>query len=180
MPPELRTHRLLLRAWRDDDLAPFAALNADPEVMRYLPAKLERADSDALAARIRARFDDDEVALWAVEAAGEFIGFTGLSRVTAAAPCAPAVEIGWRLARAAWGHGYATEAARAALADGFGRVGLADVVSFTAATNQRSRAVMRRLGMTRDVEGDFEHPALPPGNPLRPHVLYRLPRPAAD
>jgi len=135
VPPELRTDRLLLRAWRDDDLAPFAALNADPEVMRYLPAKLERADSDAVAARIRARFDDDEVGLWAVETAGEFIGFTGLSRVTAAAPFAPAVEIGWRLARAAWGHGYATEAARAALADGFGRVGLAGVVSFTAATN---------------------------------------------
>lgn len=170
----------MLRAWRDDDLAPFAALNADPEVMRYFPALLRRADSDALAARIRARFNDDDIGLWAVEAAGEFIGFTGLSRVTSAAPLAPAVEVGWRLARAAWGHGYATEAARAAVGDGFGRVGLADVVSFTAAANQRSRAVMRRLGMTRDVAGDFEHPALPLAHPLRPHVLYRLPRPETD
>lgn len=174
VPPELRTERLLLRAWGESDLAPFAALNADPEVMRHFPGPMSRAESDDQAARIRAAFDGADVGLWAVEADGEFIGFTGLSRPRFTAPFTPAVEVGWRLARHAWGHGYATEAARAAVSDGFGRVGLAEIVSFTAPANERSRAVMRRIGMTRDMGGDFEHPALPPGHPLRLHVLYRL------
>lgn len=179
VPPELRTERLLLRSWRDDDLAPFAAMNADPDVMRYFPATLPRTDSDALAARIRARFAEDDVGLWAVQLAGEFVGFTGVSRVPPALPFAPSVEVGWRLARTAWGHGYATEAARAAAGDAFARGGLSEIVSFTASSNERSRAVMRRLGMVRDVAGDFEHPAVPPGHPLRGHVLYRLQRPEA-
>ncbi|CAN5642639.1 GNAT family N-acetyltransferase [soil metagenome] len=181
MAPELRTDRLVLRTWREADLAPFAAMNADPEVVRYLPGPLSRAGSDAFAAKIRARFEDDDVGLWAVEvlATGEFVGFTGLSRPSFAAPFLPAVEVGWRLARAAWGLGYATEAARAAVADGFGRVGLTEIVSFTVLANERSRAVMRRLGMTRDRAGDFEHPSLPPGHPLRQHVLYRLAAPSS-
>lgn len=176
MPPDLPTARLLLRRWRDADRAPFAALNADPAVMEHFPSTLTAAESDAFADRVRARFDADEVGLWAVEvrATGEFVGFTGLARPWFDAHFTPAVEVGWRLARSAWGHGYATEAARAALADGFTRVGLAEIVSFTTTTNARSQAVMRRIGMTHEPADDFDHPGLPAGHPLRRHVLYRL------
>ena len=172
------TNRLLLRRWRPADREPFAELNADPEVMRYFERPLDRAASDAMIDRIEARFDELGYGLWAVEvqATGQFIGFTGLSRQTFEAPFTPAVEVGWRLARAAWGHGYATEAATAALDFGFRRGGLAEIVSTTTRTNERSQAVMRRLGMTRDPADDFEHPDLSEGHPLRWHVLYRITR----
>lgn len=166
----------MLRRWREDDKEPFAALNADPVVMEHFPATLSREDSDALAERIEAGFDEHGFGLWAVEADGEFIGFTGLSVPRFTAPFTPCVEIGWRLARSAWGRGYATEAARASLEDGFGRAGLTEVISFTAVQNVRSQAVMRRLGMTHDPADDFDHPALPAGHPLRRHVLYRIRR----
>ena len=175
----LRTERLLLRRWRDGDLAPFAQLNADPEVMEHFPAPLTPAESDAMVARIEATFDDRGFGLWAVEVAktGTFAGFVGLWWAAFDAHFTPAVEVGWRLARSHWGHGYATEAARAATADGFGRLGLAEIVSFTAVVNPPSRRVMERLGMTHDPGDDFDHPALPPGHRLRRHVLYRLARP---
>ncbi|GIH71493.1 GNAT family N-acetyltransferase [Sphaerimonospora thailandensis] len=166
----IRTERLLLRRWRDGDREPFATLNAGPAVMEHFPAPLTREESDALADHIESGFEQRGFGLWAVEADGQFIGFTGLS-VPRFTPC---VEIGWRLARSTWGHGYATEAALAVLADGFGRVGLTEIVSFTAVPNLRSQAVMRRIGMTRDPEEDFDHPALPKGSPLRRHVLYRI------
>lgn len=176
---ELRTDRLVLRPWRDSDLAPFAALNADPQVMEYFPALLTRAESDVLAARIRAALDERGWGFWAVEvlepsAPAGFVGFVGLQPVTFEAPFTPATDLGWRLSRAAWGHGYATEAARAALADWRTRPGLPEAVSFTAVENRRSQAVMRRLGMTRDPDGDFDHPRVPPGHRLRRHVLYRF------
>ena len=172
------TPRLLLRRWRREDREPFAALNADPEVMRHFRAPLDRAASDAFVDRIEASFDELGYGLWAVEvvADGRFIGFTGLARHTFPAPFTPCVEVGWRLARDAWGHGYATEAARAALDVGFGELRLAEIVSMTAASNVRSQAVMRRLGMTRDAADDFAHPSLPEDHPLRPHVLYRISR----
>ncbi|MEU7690595.1 GNAT family N-acetyltransferase [Microbispora hainanensis] len=176
MADSIRTERLVLRRWREDDKEPFAALNADPVVMEHFPATLSREDSDALAERIEAGFDEHGFGLWAVEADGEFIGFTGLSVPRFTAPFTPCVEIGWRLARSAWGRGYATEAARASLEDGFGRAGLTEVISFTAVQNVRSQAVMRRLGMTHDPADDFDHPALPAGHPLRRHVLYRIRR----
>ena len=144
--------------------------------MEHFPATLSREDSDALAERIEAGFDEHGFGLWAVEADGEFIGFTGLSVPRFTAPFTPCVEIGWRLARSAWGRGYATEAARASLEDGFGRAGLTEVISFTAVQNVRSQAVMGRLGMTHDPADDFDHPALPAGHPLRRHVLYRIRR----
>ncbi len=174
-PNELRTGRLLLRRWRPEDLEPFAAMNADPEVMEFFPAPLERASSDALVARIEAGFVEHGFGLWALEVAsdGGFIGFTGLSVPGFEAACTPAVEIGWRLARRAWGQGYATEAATAALDAAFGPLGLTDVVSFTSSANLRSQAVMRRLGMTRDPAADFDHRSLPPGHRLARHVLYR-------
>ena len=170
----LRTPRLLLRPWRDTDLAPFAALNADPEVRRWFPGTLTREDSDAQAARIQDDIATHGFGFWAVEAPGTapFIGFVGLKHVPFA-PLAPAVEIGWRLARAHWGQGYATEAARAALAHAFGPLGLAEVVSFAVPGNRASRRVMERIGMTHDPEDDFDHPALPEGHPFRRHVLYR-------
>jgi RimJ/RimL family protein N-acetyltransferase len=172
----LRTDRLSLRRWRLADRAPFAALNADPEVMRWFPATLSRRESDELADRIEAGFERDGWGLWALEerASGRFVGFTGLARPGFEAHFAPAVEIGWRLARDAWGRGYATEAAGAATTFAFEVAGLDTLVSFTAEGNARSRAVMRRLGMRHDPAEDFDHPGLPPGHPLRRHVLYRL------
>ncbi|MDH2443746.1 GNAT family N-acetyltransferase [Amnibacterium sp. CER49] len=172
------TERLLLRRWRDDDRAPFAALNADPEVMRHFPARLSREESDALIDRIEQHFDRHGYGLWALERrdTGEFLGFTGLAVPRFEAHFTPAVEVGWRLARSAWGAGYASEAARAALAVGFGDAGLDEIVSFTVPANTRSRAVMERIGMTHDERDDFDHPGLPEGHPMRPHVLYRIGR----
>jgi len=174
--PELRTDRLLLRSWRDSDRAPFADMNADPAVMEHLPSPLTREESDALAERIARSFADHRLGLWALEVPGvaPFIGFTGLSIPAFDAPFMPCVEVGWRLARAHWGAGYASEAARAAITDGFDRLALAEIVSFTVLANERSRRVMERLGMHRSAEDDFDHPRLPAGHRLAPHVLYRL------
>jgi RimJ/RimL family protein N-acetyltransferase len=170
-----RTHRLHLRFWRDEDLSAFAALNADPRVMEFFPKPLERAESDALVARIRDHFTRHGFGLWAVEVPGvaDFVGFVGLSVPQFEAHFTPCVEIGWRLSCEHWGFGYASEAARAALDFGFGRLALDQIVSFTVPANRRSRGVMERIGMTRAPADDFDHPALPEGHPLRRHVLYR-------
>jgi RimJ/RimL family protein N-acetyltransferase len=179
-PPDavLRTPRLVLRHWRPSDRAPFAAMNADPAVMAHFPAPLTAAESDALADAIAAHHAARGFGLWALEIPGvtPFAGFVGLSVPGFAAPFAPCVEIGWRLAAAHWGHGYATEAARAVLAHAWDALRLDEVVSFTTAGNDRSRAVMTRLGMRYDPADDFDHPRLPPGHPLRRHVLYRVAR----
>lgn len=175
---ELRTGRTLLRNWRDEDLQPFARLNADPEVMRWFPSVLTSEASDAMATRVRKRLAEDGWGLWALEVPGvsTFCGFVGLSRVPFEAAFTPAVEIGWRLDQPWWGKGYATEAATACVEYAFGTLGLEEIVSFTTTLNTRSRAVMERLGMRHDPSGDFEHPGIPEGNPVRPHVLYRLER----
>ena len=176
--PRLETKRLALREWRDDDREPFAVMNADPRVAEYLSRPLDRLDSDAFLDRIVARWASDGHGLWAVERRddGTFIGFVGLAAPNFEAAFTPCVEVGWRLAPEAWGHGFATEAARAALGFGFERLELEEIVSFTVPANVRSRAVMERLGMTRDPADDFLHPNLPDGHPLRQHVLYRLRR----
>jgi RimJ/RimL family protein N-acetyltransferase len=176
----LTTERLVLRGWRASDRSPFAAMGADPRVMRFLGPTLSRAASDALVDRIEAHFAESGFGLWALEAPGvaEYIGFVGLSTARFAAPFTPCVEIAWRLAAEHWGRGYATEAARAALRFGFEQLALAEIVAFTTRENRPSRAVMERSGMACDPRDDFEHPALAPGDPLRPHVLYRLARPA--
>jgi RimJ/RimL family protein N-acetyltransferase len=168
---EIRTERLLLRRWRDGDRAPFAALNADPAVMEHFPAPLDRAQSDALADRIEAHFAEHGYGLWAVEDETGFVGFTGIAWVTFAAPFTPALEVGWRLATPAWGRGYATEAATAALQRGFAEVD--SIVSLTAVVNDRSWRVMERLGLRRETE--FDHPRELPDR-LRRHVLYRADR----
>ena len=175
--PTLRTERLILRPWRDDDLEPFAALNSDPAVMEFFPSLLSRAQSDAMVERIRAHFAHNGFGLWAVEVQGvaPFIGFTGLQRPS----FMPGVEVGWRLARRYWHAGYATEAARASLAWGFAQLELSEIIAMVVPDNLRSQRVMAKLGMQRDPSADFEHPMIPAGNPRRAHWLFRLPRPAA-
>ncbi len=174
--PALSTQRLVLRQWRDTDRAPFASLNADPAVMEHFVAPLTREESDAFVTRIEAGFADHPFGLWAVEvrATGGFIGYVGLEVPRFEASFMPVVEVGWRLARSAWGNGYATEAAREAVRHGFETVGLEEIVSFTALTNTRSQRVMERLGMVRDSE--FDHPGVPDGHRIRRHVLFRLTR----
>ena len=174
----MRTERLILRRWREEDREPFAALNADPLVMEFFPEPLDRALSDELIDRIEADFVRLGFGLWAVEVAGvaPFIGFVGLSEPTFTSHFTPAVEVGWRLDRAFWGHGYATEAADASVAFGFGVLELEEIVSFTVPENRRSRRVMERLGMTNDAADDFDHPRVPVGHRCRRHVLYRLTR----
>ena len=166
-----------MRRWREADREPFAALNADPEVMRYFPAPLDRVASDALVDRIEDLFRQQGFGLWALEVAGtgEFIGFTGLNPMPAGVPGAGGMEVGWRLARGAWHQGYASEAAAAAAVVAFQGAGLTELWSMTAVLNEPSQAVMRRLGMTW--HADFEHPRVEAGHPLRAHVLYHLPRP---
>jgi ribosomal-protein-alanine N-acetyltransferase len=173
--PTLRTERLILRPWQDADLEPFAALNADPAVMEYFPSLLSRAQSDAMAERIRIHFERYGYGLWAIEDPGvaPFIGFTGLNRPS----FMPEVEVGWRLARSYWRAGYATEAARASLAWGFAHLDVPEIVAMVVPDNLRSQRVMAKLGMQRDEAADFEHPLIPVDSPRRAHWLFRLPRP---
>lgn len=174
---EFDTERLRLRQWCAADREPFAALNADPIVMQFFPALLTRAESDAMADRCQALIGERGWGFWAVETrtASEFIGFVGLHIPASELPFSPCVEVGWRLAAKHWGKGFATEAARGALHVGFKRLGLLEIVSFTAVGNIRSRAVMGRLGMLETKE-TFEHPNIPIGHVLRQHCLYRLSR----
>ncbi len=174
---ELSTRRLRLRTWRDGDLEPFATMNADPVVMAHFVAPMTGEQSDELVReRIRRHLDEHGYGLWAVEVIGgdPFIGFVGLTWQTFPAHFTPALEVGWRLRRSAWGHGFATEAGRAAVDFAFDTAGVDEVVSMTSPENCRSIAVMRRLGMTHDPADDFEHPRVPEGHRLRRHVLYRI------
>ncbi len=183
--PVVTTARLVLRPFEDVDRAPFFDLNTHPLVVESLGSSPTRAESDAMIERFTDEMDREGWGLWAVtEADAEvgagaqgpvtpFVGMVGLHRVRAELPCAPAIEIGWRLHPDHWGHGYATEAAAASLRFGFEEAGLAEIVAFTTTRNTRSQAVMTRIGMRRDAAGDFDHPAVPEGSPLRRHVLYR-------
>ena len=174
----LQTERLILRRWRDSDREPFARLNADPAVMRHFLRPLTRGESDAFVGRIEARFVERGYGLWAVERRenAAFLGFAGLACHDFDAPFTPCVEVGWRFDRSAWGHGYATEAAREALRIGFVEAGLDEIVSFTSSLNAASVRVMERIGMHRNPADDFDYPTIPVGHPLRRHVLYRLTR----
>lgn len=178
VPSEIATDRLIMRRWKNADREPFAALNADPVVMEHFPAPLSEIESNLMVDRIEAGFDERRYGLWALERREDsaFLGFTGLMYADFDVEFLPGVEIGWRLARDAWGQGYATEAAAAALWFGFEQCGLDEILSFTAVPNRPSQRVMQRIGMTRDRQNDFEHPAVAVGDPLRPHVLYRLAR----
>ena len=169
----IATPRLLLRPWKSKDFEPFCALNADPEVMRHFPATLTRAQTKAGLERTVAHFARHGWGLFAAEHEGSFIGCIGIFHVPFVAHFTPAVEIGWRLARAYWNRGFATEGARACLDFGFSQVGLTEIVSMTTPGNLASRKVMEKIGMRHDPGGDFEHPRIAPGHPLRRHVLYR-------
>jgi RimJ/RimL family protein N-acetyltransferase len=173
----LLTPRLDLRLWRDEDSEPFASMNADPRVREHYPNVLTRSESDASMARIRAHFEQHGFGNWALELRDRpgLIGYAGLSHPSFPSPCGPCVEIGWRLAFAHWGHGYATEAAEAVVRAAFEKIGLEEIVSFATIGNVRSRRVMEKLGMTHDSADDFDHPLLP-GHRLSRHVLYRLRR----
>jgi RimJ/RimL family protein N-acetyltransferase len=175
-PTPLLTDRLLLTGWRDEHAEPFAQLNADPRVMEFMPKILSRQESDAIIDRIRSHIAQHGFGLWAVELRdnGHFIGFVGLSIPAFQARFTPCVEVGWRLAYEAWGKGYATEGASAALRFGFQDLNLESIVSFTTIENTRSRRVMERLGMKHDPAEDFLHPNLPEGHPLSQHVLYGI------
>jgi len=167
-----------LRQWRDEDLDIWADMGADPRVMEFFPALLDRAHSDEAASKMRARIDRDGYGLWAVEIkqTRSFAGIIGLNEMAGDIPVNPKREVGWRLAFDAWGYGYATEGARAALQFAFDELDWPEVVAVTAEINERSQRVMRRLGMERDPAADFDHPRVPEGSPLRRHVLYRVRR----
>jgi ribosomal-protein-alanine N-acetyltransferase len=175
----LRTRRLLLRRWLPSDRVPFAALNADAEVMRHFPAVLSRAESDEVADRIERNLERLGIGMWAVEVPGvtRFAGCVGLSIPAFDAPFAhhtPCIELGWRFAREHWNQGYATEGAQAAVSLAFDTLHIPELVAFTVPQNAASRRVAEKLGMTRDPAEDFDHPRLPVGHALRRHVLYRL------
>ncbi|BAQ44931.1 GNAT family N-acetyltransferase [Methylobacterium aquaticum] len=178
-PASLPGDGFALRRWRLADDAPFAALCADPAVMRFFPAPKTARESQTEARALARRFDEDGFGPWAVEAPEGFVGFVGCWRPARPLPLGALlgretglVEIGWRLARPAWGRGFAIRGARLALADAFARCALPEIVAYTADLNAPSWRVMERLGMA--VVGGFDHPALPEGHPLRPHRLYRL------
>lgn len=172
---ELTTPRLKLRQWRKQDRTVFARMNADTEVMRFYPAVLSTQESNTLADKIENLIADQGWGFWALEeiSSNRFIGFTGLHHPDESLPCAPCTEIGWRLAKEYWGHGYATEAAAAAMSVAFEHLDCNEVYSFASLPNLKSQAVMQRLGM-RDTGQNFEHPKIPEGHSLREHVLYCL------
>lgn len=168
--PRLTTDRLVLRRWKDSDRTAFHALNSDERVMATIGNPMTRAESDGFMNRIEQHFDEYGYGLWCVELGGESIGFTGLYHPW----FRDGVEIGWRIGSEHWGRGYAPEAATEVLAFGFEQVGFDEIISFTAVSNTSSRRVMDKIGLTHDADGDFDHPGVPDGNPLRPHVLYRM------
>jgi len=177
-PITLSTPRLILRSWRDEDADPFAAMFDDPAVMEFMLPNKDRAEIDAIIGHIKLHFAEHGFGLWAVEVPGvaPFIGYVGLSTPRFDARFMPAVEVGWRLASAYWGKGYATEGAKAALEAGFAKFDLQEIVSFTVPANARSWRVMQRIGMKRDPADDFDHPRVPDGSPLKRHLLYRIDR----
>jgi RimJ/RimL family protein N-acetyltransferase len=175
----IETERLILRRWRTSDLEPYVAMMADPEVSYWLGGGQTLAEAEARLAHRETVFEALGFGMWAVERLGDgmFVGSVGLDPVEDDMPFAPGVEAGWRLARHTWGQGYATEAARAAIDDGFTRCGLPEIFAVTARSNLRSQSVMRRLGMAHDAGSDFDHPSLAPGHPLRPHVVFSVRQP---
>ena len=182
IPARLETPRLILRQWDEDDYAPFASMVADPRVMEFFPSTLNREESNAAVNRYRTFIHEHGWGLWAAESkeTSRFIGFVGLNIPAAELPCSPCVEIGWRLCADEWGKGLACEAAGASLDFAFNVLKLREVVAFTAKINRRSQALMQRLGMRHNIPDDFDNPVLPPGHPLRPHVLYRMDRNTFD
>lgn len=176
--PTIETARLILRPWNDDDLDPWFEMNADPRVMEFFQATYDRAKAGAVAAWMREVNERNGYGWWIIEIkdGDRFAGVVMFDDVDIETPFIPAKEIGWRLPVAAWGQGYATEAARAMLDLGFTRYGCDEIFAMTAVRNKRSERVMQRLGMERRPELDFDHPRIPEGHPLRRHITYRARR----
>ena len=176
----ITTERLILRAWKNEDVLPYAEMNADPRVREFFPSVLTREHSEAEDRRLQAIYDEDGFCFFAAELikTGEFVGFIGLLTMTFAVPfiAQPAVEIGWRLSHKYWGKGLATEGARGAVRYAFETLKLHEILAITVPANVRSRRVMEKIGMKHLPELDFDHPGVPVGHPLRPHVLYALKR----
>lgn len=170
----IKTNRLILKNFTDQEREPFYLINSDHEVMRHFPSVLNREESDAMLKRISDGITQRGWGFWGAFLEGELIGMIGLNPVLFEAPFTPAVEVGWRLARKHWGKGYATEGAQAALEFGFNELKLDEIVSFTTLTNLSSQKVMQRLNMTHNPKDDFDHPRLDKNHPLSRHVLYRL------
>ena len=164
---------IILRQWRDSDLEPFAAMNRDLEVMRYFPSLPSREQSEAFLVRQRALIEQRGWGLWALDVDGTFAGFAGLATPSFAAPFMPCVEVGWRLRPEYWGRGIGHQVGLQSLDHAFRVLKLPEIVSFTASVNARSRRLMERLGLAHDAAGSFDHPSIPEGHELRPHVLYR-------
>jgi RimJ/RimL family protein N-acetyltransferase len=166
----------VLREWRESDLDPFASFNADPRVREYFPSLMTRAESQASIDRMRAHQAEYGFGFWAIDVPGvaDCVGMCGLAWARFEAHFTPCVEIGWRIAHAHWGQGYAPEAARASLDYGCETLGLDEIVAFAVVANTKSRRVMEKIGMRYNPADDFDHPGLPPGHPLRRHVLYRI------
>jgi 3-dehydroquinate dehydratase / shikimate dehydrogenase len=175
-PPIIRTDRLILRQWRQQDLEPLVKLNADPRVMEYFLASLTRDESMARFDHYAKHIRDHGWGLWAVSVPGvsDFIGWIGLWPIGFESHFTPAIEVGWRLLPEFWGQGYATEGSKASLRYGFETLKLAEIVSITVPENIRSRRVMEKIGMHRDPKDDFDHPKVPEGHPFKRHVLYRM------
>ncbi len=172
----IETRRLILRQWRDSDLQAMAEINQDPQVMEHFPAPKTFEETGNFIAANRVLYKQEGYFLYAVELKDthDFIGWVGLNPVDEQIPCAPAVEIGWRIAAKYWSQGYATEAAQAVVDHAFNTLGLNELVSFTATTNKRSEKLMQRLGFVHHASEDFDHPKIAPGHKLSRHVLYRL------
>jgi RimJ/RimL family protein N-acetyltransferase len=172
----IETDRLILREWKEEDIGPFAKLNADPAVMEFFPSTLTYPETEILMKKLQARFRDDGFSFFAthLKTTSEFIGFIGLNKPVFNAPFMPAVEIGWRIASHHWNKGYATEGAKACLDFGFTELGLKEIVSFTAEINIRSIRIMEKIGMHQDQQGSFLHPLVVDSSPLKKHVLYRI------
>ncbi len=175
-PTILRTRRLILRRWKESDLLPFARMNADERVMEFMLGKMTKEETCQSIEGIKKHFDAHGFGRWAVEIAdsGKFIGFVGISIPPYTLPFSPCVEVAWRICPEEWGRGYAPEAAKEALREGFERVELEEIVSFTTLTNLKSRRVMEKLGMQHSPDQNFDHPMVPEGHSLRRHVLYRM------
>jgi RimJ/RimL family protein N-acetyltransferase len=174
----ITTERLILRPWKDEDFLPYAEMNADPRVREFFPSLLTREHSDAEVRRFQATYDRDGYCMFAAEliASGQFAGFVGLQTMSFVVPSLPqpAVEIGWRLSYMHWGRGLATEGARGVIRYAFETLQLRELVAITVPANHRSRHVMEKIGMKHLSELDFDHPRIPEGHPMRPHVLYAL------
>ena len=175
-PSVLRTRRLILRRWQESDLLPFTKINADPRVMEFMLGTMTKEETRQSIEHIKKHFDAHGFGRWAVEIADteKFIGFVGISIPSYTLPFSPCVEVAWRICAEEWGKGYAPEAAKEAMRDGFERVGLQEIVSFTALTNLKSRRVMEKLGMRYCPAEDFDHPMVPASHSLLRHVLYRM------